>query len=115
MDYAIAYEAILVSPNHRLLPESTGLDIMEDLSDFWQWAQTDLGDFVSCCAAGVGADLSKILVQEESSGELISEVPRYKKLRRLRYVKFRGLSRSPIRPGAASPTNRSSDCFIPGD
>ena len=68
MDYAIAYEAVVVSPNHRLLPESTGLDVMEDLSDFWKWTQTDFGAFVSRNARGAEVDLSKILVQGESSG-----------------------------------------------
>ncbi len=70
MDYALAYEAVVVSPNYRLLPESSGLQIMEDLSDFWNWAQDDLQAFVSGrLDGGVEVDMSKILVQGESSGK----------------------------------------------
>jgi acetyl esterase/lipase len=29
--------AIIVSPNYRLLPEHNGNDIQEDLVDFWTW------------------------------------------------------------------------------
>ncbi len=69
MDYAIAHEAIVVSPNYRLLPESTGLEIMDDLSDFWKWTKGGLQPLVSSNTEGqVEVDLSKILVQGESAG-----------------------------------------------
>jgi acetyl esterase/lipase len=70
MDYAITYEAIVVSPNHRLLPKSTGLEIMEDLSDFWKWTKGGLQPLVSSNTEGQAeVDLSKILVQGESPGK----------------------------------------------
>ncbi len=69
MDYAIAHEAIVVSPNYRLLPESTGLEIMDDLSDCWKWTKGGLQPLVSSNTEGqVEVDLSKILVQGESAG-----------------------------------------------
>lgn len=30
-------DAIIVSPNYRLIPEHNGDDIQEDLADFWAW------------------------------------------------------------------------------
>ncbi|KIW10898.1 hypothetical protein PV08_10197 [Exophiala spinifera] len=35
--FAQAHDAIVVSPDYRLLPESTGQDVLEDLEDFWRW------------------------------------------------------------------------------
>jgi hypothetical protein len=37
MKYSILHSAIIVSPDYRMLPEANGLDIMKDLSDFWEW------------------------------------------------------------------------------
>lgn len=62
MDYTLAYEAIIVSPNYRLLPESTGLDIMKDPSDFWKWTKGSLQALVSSSTQGQAeVDLSKTL------------------------------------------------------
>jgi hypothetical protein len=36
MEYAHSKSAIIVMPNYRLAPESKGLDILEDLADFWE-------------------------------------------------------------------------------
>ena len=51
------------------MPESNGLDIMADVSDFWSWLgggalQTHLYSF----KPGVEADLSKVIVYGESAG-----------------------------------------------
>ncbi|KIW36497.1 uncharacterized protein PV06_11264 [Exophiala oligosperma] len=37
LDYARHSGAVLVSPNYRLMPESTGSDILEDMDAFWCW------------------------------------------------------------------------------
>ncbi|KAK1836835.1 Alpha/Beta hydrolase protein [Podospora conica] len=34
---ALTTPAILISPQYRLLPEATGTDLMDDISDFWTW------------------------------------------------------------------------------
>ena len=82
MDYALAYEAVIVLPNYRLLPESTGLDLMEDLSDFWQWTHGGLQALVSSSTQGqVEVDLSKTLVQGESSGKSRSSIMHNEKLK----------------------------------
>lgn len=72
LDYAIKNQAIIISPNYRLLPEVSGADIMSDMEDFWDWLHK--GGLVQCLK-GVGhsiltPDLSKILLLGESAGEL---------------------------------------------
>ena len=37
MDLALKHSAILLRPNYRKLPESTGLQILEGLAEFWKW------------------------------------------------------------------------------
>lgn len=51
------------------MPESTGLDVMEDLSDFWKWVRGgDLQKHLDSFKPGVEADLSKVLAYGESAG-----------------------------------------------
>lgn len=61
----------IVSPNYRLLPESTGLEVMDYLSDLWRWVHIDLQSLVSNSSqeeVEVEVDTSRILVQGESAG-----------------------------------------------
>lgn len=116
MDYAIAYEAVVVSPNYRLLPESTGLAIMEDLSDFWKWTLGGLQTLVSSKTGGrVEVDLSKTLVQGESSGKSFILSLRKSKPHMLRCGYIRGLSCNSIGSNAPIPEDQSRDCFISSD
>ncbi|RDW84505.1 hypothetical protein BP6252_02095 [Coleophoma cylindrospora] len=64
LDYALLHSAIIVAPNYRLLPESNGLDIMEDIRDFWAWTQTSLPGAV----APLKVDLNRIVAYGESAG-----------------------------------------------
>lgn len=68
LKHAIEHSAIVVSPDYRLLPESKGVDILEDLVDFSRWLYTDLPNRVSNLAKDVIADVGNILVAGESAG-----------------------------------------------
>lgn len=70
VQYALSQSAIIVMPDYRLLPEAKGVDILEDLADFWNWVRADLATFVSTNSTNIGseADLSKILVLGDSAG-----------------------------------------------
>ena len=37
MDLALKHSAVLLRPNYRKLPESTGLQILEGFAEFWKW------------------------------------------------------------------------------
>jgi acetyl esterase/lipase len=70
LDFALENQAIIVSPNYRLLPEATGEEILEDLGDFWKWLhEGGLTQFISSAGhAFINPDLDRILMLGESAG-----------------------------------------------
>jgi acetyl esterase/lipase len=68
LEYATQHSAIIVAADYRLMPESNGLEILSDVSDFWIWMQNDLQTHLGKAHAGVEADLSKVIAFGESSG-----------------------------------------------
>ena len=54
------------------MPECSGLDVLEDISDFWKWLRKDLQQHLSKLKPGVEADLSRLLVHGESAGGYLS-------------------------------------------
>jgi acetyl esterase/lipase len=72
LEYCLLHSAIRVTGDYRLLPESTGTDVYEDVLDFWNWVREALPGILNDVRPGVEADLSKILVHGESAGGTIS-------------------------------------------
>lgn len=72
IELALQENAIIVSPDYRLLPESTGSDILDDMDDFWKWLSA--GGVENALQSGghgdVTTDLTNTLVLGESAGEL---------------------------------------------
>lgn len=68
--YLIQYiqraNAIMVLPDYRLLPGASGLDILEDMRDFFMWMFA--GGLAAHLDDKVGADLHDILISGESAG-----------------------------------------------
>ncbi|THV75269.1 alpha/beta-hydrolase [Aureobasidium pullulans] len=60
--------AILVTPNYRLLPEANGREVLDDINDFWSWVKTSLPSEVAKMAKGVEVDTTNTLVAGESAG-----------------------------------------------
>lgn len=71
IELALQEKAIIVSPNYRLLPESKGSDILDDMDDFWKWLSG--GGIESALQLGgygtITTDLTSTLVLGESAGE----------------------------------------------
>jgi pimeloyl-ACP methyl ester carboxylesterase len=66
---ALQNSAIIVSPNHRLLPTANGVaDVLEDLEDFWQWTRSGLSQVLEHRAPGHTIDLSRLLLVGNSAG-----------------------------------------------
>ena len=42
LDLALDHDAIIITADYRLLPESNGSDILSDVAHFWRWLQKDL-------------------------------------------------------------------------
>ncbi|KAK0627435.1 Alpha/Beta hydrolase protein [Immersiella caudata] len=69
--------AILISPAYRLLPESTGADILDDVSSFFTWLHTSFPSslrsaFASSPSDSPAPDLSRIAAVGESAGGYLS-------------------------------------------
>lgn len=59
-----------MAPDYRLLPESSGLDILSDLATIWSWVQTDLGPNLAEIyhSQEIKPDLERIMVAGQSAG-----------------------------------------------
>ena len=69
LQHAIDESVIIVTPDYRLLPESRGVDILEDIEDVWNWVCTGLDKTVSRMSDGkAGADIERVIVSGESAG-----------------------------------------------
>lgn len=72
LEYALENNAILVSCDYRLIPESNGIEILEDIESVWSWVQSSLNEAIGKMTTGKSrADLGRVLLAGESAGELI--------------------------------------------
>ncbi|GAM90459.1 hypothetical protein ANO11243_085030 [Dothideomycetidae sp. 11243] len=61
--------AAILMPNYRLLPESNGFDILEDMDDFWRWTRHGgASKLLSEAFPNLDIDTSRTLVIGESAG-----------------------------------------------
>lgn len=66
--YAASVSAILVNPDHRLLPSASSADIREDLESLWSWVHNSLPSVLASKAPEHQADLDRILIEGGSAG-----------------------------------------------
>ncbi|ETS84817.1 hypothetical protein PFICI_02842 [Pestalotiopsis fici W106-1] len=72
VELALKHNAIVVTPNYRLLPESNGADIMQDMDDFWTWVTRELVTFVQGQCPKVRPNLDQLMTAGESAGGYLS-------------------------------------------
>lgn len=65
IQYALLHKAIIVSPDYRLMPEATGMEIFEDILDAWNWVYKDLPAHLG---NDIKPDFDKILIEGDSAG-----------------------------------------------
>ncbi|KAL3429638.1 Alpha/Beta hydrolase protein [Aspergillus tetrazonus] len=72
-DLALRHSAIVVSPNYRLMPQATGLDIYDDIEDFWTFLRSpNFQELLAKHKTPTQLDLDRTLVTGESAGGLLS-------------------------------------------
>ena len=72
-DLALKYGAVIVSPNYRLMPESTSSEIYDDVDDFWKWLHSPaLTELLANHTTATEIDLTRILTTGDSAGGLLS-------------------------------------------
>ncbi|KLO96745.1 uncharacterized protein LW93_10125 [Fusarium fujikuroi] len=69
LEYALENNAILVSCDYRLIPESNGIEILQDIEKVWSWVQSSLDEAIGKMTNGKSrADLGRVLLAGESAG-----------------------------------------------
>jgi len=68
LDYQLQSNAIRISPNYRLLPESTGAEILSDLTSVWKWIAEDLPGYLKSIGSEITPDYNHVMVFGESAG-----------------------------------------------
>lgn len=68
IQFALKHNAVIVVPDYRLMPEAAGLDVLDDVKDFWAWTRETLPSALESLAPGVEIDLGSIAVMGESAG-----------------------------------------------
>jgi acetyl esterase/lipase len=72
-DLALQKNAIIISPNYRLLPKAISADIYADIDDFWTWLRSPaLASILTNHKTPTKLDLDRIFVTGESAGGLLS-------------------------------------------
>ncbi|KAJ0413427.1 Alpha/Beta hydrolase protein [Aspergillus carlsbadensis] len=62
-DLALQHHAVILSPNYRLMPQATGLNIYNNVEDFWAWVRSGaVNDLLAAHSTPSEADLLRILV-----------------------------------------------------
>ncbi|KAL9618289.1 MAG: hypothetical protein Q9160_007000 [Pyrenula sp. 1 TL-2023] len=79
LDLALERQAIVVSPDYRLLPEATGAEILGDVREFWGWVEggglergVREGRLEGRLGTGVDVDVGDTVCCGESSGGWLS-------------------------------------------
>lgn len=71
-DLALKHNAVIISPNYRLLPEAIVPQIFEDTHDFWTYLHSaELGNLLKEHHIPTELDLARVLVVGESAGGLL--------------------------------------------
>ncbi|KLO07238.1 alpha/beta-hydrolase [Schizopora paradoxa] len=73
LSLALQHNAVIVAPDYRVIPESTVLDLLDDLDDFMQWIEKDLpSEIQNSTRSGDGkyldVDPAKTLIAGDSGG-----------------------------------------------
>ncbi|KAJ5369493.1 hypothetical protein N7509_014105 [Penicillium cosmopolitanum] len=99
-DLATKHNAIIVSPNYRLLPEATSPEIYADIEDFWTWLHSsEFSALLKSHSVPTEADLTRIITAGDSAGGLLSI---YTALSHPRSIRAAMASYPMIEPGAYS-------------
>ncbi|KAJ9246432.1 hypothetical protein DTO207G8_8970 [Paecilomyces variotii] len=73
LQLANRHSAVIVSPNYRLLPEATGVDILDDIEEFWSWLHSpSLAETLKNHESKTELALSRIITAGDSAGGLLS-------------------------------------------
>ncbi len=77
----------MVSVSYRLFPEASGIDILDDVRDFWLWAHAELPARLAKQYPRLSLDMTRIAVTGESAGGFLTLVTGASFAREARHVR----------------------------
>jgi acetyl esterase/lipase len=108
LQHALDEGIVIVTPDYRLLPESSGVDILDDIEAVWRWCIEKLQDTVHRMTGGKAvADMEKIMTSGESAGSYPFTAPIPAEPKLTQSPLFRRIPRHPAR---AFSRERGSRC-----
>ncbi|KAI9042748.1 alpha/beta hydrolase [Aspergillus affinis] len=73
LELAESTSAVIISANYRFFPEVVGLDILDDVEDFWTWLHSNYPkDLLAAHSTPIEPDLDRILTAGDSAGGLLA-------------------------------------------
>lgn len=68
LEFALSHNALIISPDHRLLPEANGVDVLADVEKFSAWMHDELPVIADKEGWSASPDLDRVAVVGASSG-----------------------------------------------
>ena len=68
LEFALSHNALIISPDHRLLPEASGTDVLDDVEAFSTWMHDQLPSIAIREAWPASPDLGRVAAIGASSG-----------------------------------------------
>lgn len=68
LEFTLSHNALIISPDHRLLPEATGTDVLDDVEAFADWMHDQLPSIADREAWHASPDLGRVAAVGASSG-----------------------------------------------
>ena len=68
LEFALSHNALIVSPDHRLLPEAKGTDVLDDVEAFANWMHDELPSIAEQESWHASPDLARVAAIGASSG-----------------------------------------------
>lgn len=71
VEFARSHDAMIISPDFRLMPEASPSDLMDDVASFWKWYKTTLPTLAASESWHVRPDIERTICAGQSSGAVI--------------------------------------------
>ena len=68
LDIVNKHGAIGITPDHRLIPEATCKDVLDDIHDVWEWISKDLSNVLQKEYPDLQPDISRVFLSGCSAG-----------------------------------------------
>ncbi|OKL61216.1 hypothetical protein UA08_03379 [Talaromyces atroroseus] len=73
LELAEKHNAVIACANYRMMPESTAVEVLSDIDDWWRWLHSsDSANLLAALPTPIELDLDRVITTGESAGGLLS-------------------------------------------